>query len=48
MEIIAKRRIWAIRPATSAVFPVDVQIGRPYEVLTDEWACPVQLIGLHT
>lgn len=47
MEIIANRRIWAVRPATSAVFQIDVQIGRPYEVSTDEWACPVQLIGLH-
>jgi hypothetical protein len=47
MESIAHRRIWACKSAGNE-FPIDVQIGRPYEVSADEWACPVQLVGLHS
>jgi hypothetical protein len=44
---IAQRRICASHPGRGE-FEIDVQIGRPYEVSPDEWACPVQLVGLYS
>jgi hypothetical protein len=44
---IAQRRICASHPGRGD-FEIDVQIGHPYEVSPDEWACPIQLVGLYS
>jgi hypothetical protein len=44
---IAHRLISASHPDRGE-FEIDVQIGCPYEVSADEWACPVHLVGLYS
>lgn len=46
-EAIAHRRIWASYPDRGE-FAIDVQIGRPYEISANEWACPAQVDGLYS
>jgi hypothetical protein len=45
--VIAQGRIWA-SDLSRGEFSIDVHIGRPYEISPDEWACPVQLLGLYS
>jgi len=46
-EAIAHRRIWASHPDRGE-FAIDVQIGRPYEISANEWACPARVDGLYS
>lgn len=43
---IARRMLLAV-DANDREFVLTLGIGQPYEILPDEWACPVSLDGLH-
>jgi hypothetical protein len=43
---IASRELFA-EDASRGKFSIHVFIGHPYQVSTDEWACPVALEGLY-
>jgi len=44
---IAERSLHAVA-ADGNSFEIGLGIGRPYQVSTDEWACSVQVTGLHS
>lgn len=43
---IAERTLYAVA-AGGVEFEITLAVGKPYEVSSDEWACPVRLTGLH-
>ena len=45
-EPAAQRQITAV-DTPRGEFPVYIEIGIPYRISADEWACPVALTGLH-
>jgi hypothetical protein len=45
-EIIAEREIFAISPKGEKK-KLHIALGKPYQVIKDEWTCPVQIKGLY-
>lgn len=45
-KVIAERELYAVA-ADGRSFEIKLGIGQPYRITEDEWACAVQLSGLH-
>jgi hypothetical protein len=45
-SFIAQRKLFALA-ADGSCFNIDLGIGKPYQISADEWACAVQVVGLH-
>ena len=45
-ESIAERKLYAVAPDGRG-FELMIGVGKPYQISDDEWACSVQLRGLH-
>ena len=45
-DFIADRKLYAIA-ADGRSFEIHLAIGYPYQITEDEWACAIQVAGLH-
>jgi len=43
---IASRTLLAVKPGGEEIL-ITVRLGKPYEISSEEWACPAAIDGLH-